>query len=175
MSQPAERPADTASVPSASPSSPAGDAWKEPHIYDTQMSIAWQFKYFMSQEKLENLYSKAKESQWNADTELDWSIEIDPSKPLLDDQLSGLMRLSIIKRLSQSQRNEFSAHFAAQMLSQFLHGEQGALMTSAAVTHAVPDYDAKLYAATQTMDEARHVEVYDRYIKKLAITYPISP
>ena len=151
------------------------DAWKESHIYDTEMSIAWQFRYLMSQEKLENLYSKAKEGQWNADNELDWSIEIDPSKPLLDDQLSGLMRLSIIKRLSKSQRDEFSAHFAAQLLSQFLHGEQGALMTSAAVTHAVPDYDAKLYAATQTMDEARHVEVYDRYIKKLAITYPISP
>ena len=34
-------------------------------------------------------------------------------------------------------------------------------MTAAALTHAVPDYEAKLYAATQTMDEARHVEVYD--------------
>ena len=153
----------------------AYEDWQEPDLYETPMEIAWQFKYFMSQEKLENLYSKAKESQWNADHQLDWSIEIDPSKPLIDSQLSGVMGLSIIKRLSQSQRDEFSAHFAAQLLSQFLHGEQGALMTSAAVTHAVPDYDAKLYAATQTMDEARHVEVYDRYIKKLAIAYPISP
>lgn len=153
----------------------AYEDWQEPDLYETPMEIAWQFKYFMSQEKLENLYTKAKESQWNADHQLDWSIEIDPSKPLIDAQLSGVMGLSIIKRLSQSQRDEFSAHFAAQLLSQFLHGEQGALMTSAAVTHAVPDYDAKLYAATQTMDEARHVEVYDRYIKKLAIAYPISP
>ena len=63
----------------------------------------------------------------------------------------------------------------AQLLSQFLHGEQGALMTAAALTHAVPDYEGKLYAATQTMDEARHVEVYERYVRKLAIVYPISP
>jgi hypothetical protein len=48
-------------------------------------------------------------------------------------------------------------------------------MTAAAVTHAVPDYEAKLYGATQTMDEARHVEVYERYVRKLAIVYPISP
>src|SRR5208337_1292096 len=58
---------------------------------------------------------------------------------------------------------------------QFLHGEQGALMTAATLTHAVPDYEAKLYGATQTMDEARHVEVYERYIRKLALVYPISP
>ena len=48
-------------------------------------------------------------------------------------------------------------------------------MTAAALTHAVPDYDAKLYSASQTMDEARHVEVYERYIRKLAQAYPISP
>ncbi|NIR60383.1 MAG: hypothetical protein GWO02_13120, partial [Gammaproteobacteria bacterium] len=63
----------------------------------------------------------------------------------------------------------------AQLLSQFLHGEQGALMTAAALTHAVPDYEAKYYAATQTMDEARHVEVYDRYVHKIAERYPMSP
>jgi hypothetical protein len=38
----------------------------------------------------------------------------------------------------------------------------------------VPDYEGKLYAATQTMDEARHVEVYERYIRKLAIVYPLG-
>ena len=136
-------------------STPAADAafqdWQEPHIYETPMEIAWQFKYIMGQEKLENLYAKAKQSQWDADEQLDWSIEIDPSKPLMDSQSSGVMNLSVIKKLSQSQRDEFSAHFAAQLLSQFLHGEQGALMTSAAVTQAVPDHDAKLYAATQTI------------------------
>ena len=85
------------------------------------------------------------------------------------------LRMPFIQRLSQSQREMFTAHATAQLLSQFLHGEQGALMTAAALTHAVPDYEAKLYGATQTMDEARHVEVYERYVRKLAIVYPISP
>jgi hypothetical protein len=61
------------------------------------------------------------------------------------------------------------------MLSQFLHGEQGATLTAATITHGVPDIKAKYYAATQTMDEARHVEVYDRYVNKIAIHYPINP
>ncbi len=79
------------------------------------------------------------------------------------------------QRLSQQQQETFSAHSTAQLLSQFLHGEQGALLTAATVAHAVPDIKAKYYAATQTVDEARHVEVYDRYVNKIAIHYPMVP
>jgi hypothetical protein len=163
----------TMTKPNGDPSS--FDVWDSMHRYTAESEFTWQFHYKACIDKLENLYGKAKEAQWNSDEVLDWSQEIDPSKPLLDEQTSALLAIPIIRKLSPSQRETFNAHFAAQLLSQFLHGEQGALMTSAACVHAVPDHDAKLYAATQTMDEARHVEVYDRYIKKLAIAYPISP
>jgi hypothetical protein len=85
-----------------------------------------------------------------------------------------VMRVPLIAKLDGPQRDRLMAHLAGHRLSQFLHGEQGALMTAAALTHAVPDYQGKLYAATQTMDEARHVEVYARYIQKLAIVYPMG-
>jgi hypothetical protein len=143
--------------------------------FKTPMEICWQFDYAIDIEKLRTLYSKAKEAQWNAEKDLDWSVPLDPSKPIVSQGRYGFDRLPIVQKLSQSQRDTFSAHATAQILSQFLHGEQGALMTAAALTHAVPDYEAKLYAATQTMDEARHVEVYERYVSKLAIVYPISP
>ncbi len=146
-----------------------------PDAYKSPMEICWQFGYDISQEKLENLYRKAKQAQWDAEQQLDWSVEIDPSKPIIDEQRNFFLRMPFFKRLSQTQRTIFAAHATAQLLSQFLHGEQGALMTASALTHAVPDYDAKLYCATQAMDEARHVEVYNRYINKLAIIYPISP
>jgi para-aminobenzoate N-oxygenase AurF len=139
------------------------------------MEICWQFDYAIDVEKLRNLYAKAKEQQWNAERDLDWTVAIDPSKPIVDEAQFGFQALSVVQKLSKSQRETFTAHVAAHLLSQFLHGEQGALMTAAALTHAVPDYEAKLYAATQTMDEARHVEVYQRYIDKLAIVYPMSP
>ena len=142
--------------------------------YQTPMDIVWQFSYAISDNKLERLYKKSKQMQWDADEYLDWDIELDPSKPIVE-QASGLLKIPLFAKMSQSQRDQFTAHSTAQLLSQFLHGEQGALMTAAALTHAVEDYDAKLFGATQTMDEARHVEVYERYINKLSIVYPLSP
>jgi hypothetical protein len=146
----------------------------EPEVMRSPMEICWQFSYEMDNERLKTLYSKAKRLQWDAEQHIDWSIPIDPSRPLIDEDRFGLTQLPFVQRLSQSQQEALRAHIAAYQLSQFMHGEQGALMTAAALTHAVPDYEGKLYAATQTMDEARHVEVYARYIKKLAIVYPMS-
>jgi 1,2-phenylacetyl-CoA epoxidase catalytic subunit len=63
----------------------------------------------------------------------------------------------------------------AWLNSQFLHGEQGALICTAKIVQTVPDIDSKFYAATQVMDEARHVEVYDRYLRtKIEMAYPIN-
>ena len=149
--------------------------WQVLDTYKTPMDVAWQFDYAIDIEKLRNLYSKAKQNQWDGETQLDWSVEVDPSKPIVGEDRFMFHRVPFFMRLSQTQRDTFTAHATAQLLSQFLHGEQGALMTAAALTHAVPNYEAKLYGATQTMDEARHVEVYERYVRKLAIVYPISP
>jgi hypothetical protein len=149
--------------------------WETAEILKTPMEIAWQFDYAISIDKLRNLYRKAKRFQWDAETDLDWDVELDAAKPIIDEGRFAFDRIPFLQKLSDKQRETFRAHSAAHTLSQFLHGEQGALMTAAALTHAVPDYEAKLYAATQTMDEARHVEAYDRYLQKLAIIYPISP
>ena len=159
---------------SASPQSPKQD-WQTTDAFKTPMEICWQFDYAIDIDKLRNLYSKAKKFQWNGEEDLSWDVEIDPSKPIMDESRFAFDRLPIIQKLSKSQRETFTAHATCQLLSQFLHGEQGALMTAAALTHAVPNYEAKLYAATQTMDEARHVEVYERYVSKLGAVYPISP
>jgi hypothetical protein len=138
------------------------------------MEICWQFSYEIDSQKLRNLYAKAKQNQWDAERDLDWSIEIDPSRPLIDEDRFGIESLPFFQALPAKKREGFRAHLTAYQLSQFLHGEQGALMTAAALTHAVPDYEGKLYAATQTMDEARHVEVYEKYVRKLAVVYPIG-
>jgi len=149
--------------------------WQVLDTYKTPMEIAWQFDYEIGIEKLRNLYSKAKQNQWDGEQKLAWDTPVDPSKPIVGEDRFMFLQMPFMQRMSKSQREMFTAHATAQLLSQFLHGEQGALMTAAAVTHAAPDYEAKLYGATQTMDEARHVEVYERYVRKLAIVYPISP
>ncbi len=142
--------------------------------YETLMQVAWNFDYGGQVAKIDDLYHRAKENQWNV-AELDWDTPIDPSNPIIAPEHSQYARMPFFKRLSKTQQETFSAHSTAQLLSQFLHGEQGALLTAATVAHGVPDMKAKWYAATQTMDEARHVEAYDRYVNKIAIHYPMVP
>jgi hypothetical protein len=148
--------------------------WETADVLRSPMEICWQFDYTIDNQKLKNLYSKSKRLQWDAERDLDWTHEVDPSRPLLDEGRFRFEHIPFFQKLSKPQLEGFRSHLAAYQLSQFLHGEQGALMTAAALTHAVPDYEGKLYAATQTMDEARHVEVYERYIRKLAIVYPLG-
>jgi hypothetical protein len=72
-------------------------------------------------------------------------------------------------------KNELGLHLAAWQFSQFLHGEQGAMVCAARIVESVPDLDAKFYSATQTMDEARHAEIYGRFLhEKIGMVYPIN-
>ena len=144
-------------------------------LYRNPMEIAWTFDYELGEGKVEDLYKRAKKNQWDSDEILPWDTQVDPSNPLIADRASLFPQMPFFKKLSKTQQETFTAHSTAQLLSQFLHGEQGALMTAACVTHSVPDASAKLYAATQTMDEARHVEVYAKYCDKIAMVYPMSP
>ncbi|HET6336135.1 MAG TPA: ferritin-like domain-containing protein [Polyangiales bacterium] len=150
--------------------------WETADILKAPMEVCWQFDYAIGSEKLKSLYSKAKKYQWEADSHLDWTQTVDPSRPLMGDAVGVFVfRVPLVQKLNASQQDTLRAHLTAHQLSQILHGEQGALMTAATLTHAVPDYEGKLFGATQTMDEARHVEVFERYIRKLAIVYPMGP
>lgn len=144
------------------------------HSYKTPMDVSWNFDYEAGVPKIEDLYRRAKDNQWNAD-HLKWDTPIDPSNPIIAHDHSMYYRMPFFKKLSTVQQETFGAHSTAQLLSQFLHGEQGALLTAATIAHGVPDVKAKYYAASQAMDEARHVEVYERYVKKIAIDYPMTP
>ncbi|MGI9602987.1 MAG: ferritin-like domain-containing protein [Acidimicrobiales bacterium] len=132
--------------------------------------------------KLEKLYEKAKKSQWNAEVDLDWSIEVDPYEAFsIMGELGpeagwGDDPDSPIYGWGDKEMREFSYQSFSWRLSQFLHGEQGALLCTAKIVETVPFYDAKLYASTQVMDEARHVEVFAKYLDtKVENTYPINP
>jgi hypothetical protein len=126
---------------------------------------------------LVRLYERAKKSQWNAAADINWAVEVDPLH-VSREQLALLQAdpSSPFARLSEDELAQLAWESQAWTISQFLHGEQGALLATAKIVDCVPDADAKLYAATQVMDEARHVEVYDRYLNtKLQKSYPINP
>jgi len=134
---------------------------------------------------LDKLYEKAKTSQWNGATDLDWSIDVDAEKVCAE--MSGSdYRSQFLRRLSEIDGSpvaswgdpEWKAYQLETFhhrISQFMHGEQGALLCTARIVETVPWIDAKYYAATQVMDEARHVEVFARYLDtKLDGHYPIN-
>jgi hypothetical protein len=134
---------------------------------------------------LEKLYEKAKTGQWNGATDLDWSIEVDPERTAVelgerDARMRYVRRMmdepgSPVRRWGERDFRRYAVENLAHRASQFLHGEQGALLCTARIVQTVPWIDAKYYASTQVIDEARHVEVFGRYVdEKLATRYPMN-
>ena len=77
---------------------------------ETPMDIAWNFSYEIENQKLKNLYAKAKQNQWDAQTQLDWSVEIDPSRPIVGEDRFPFLRVPFFQKLSKSTRETFVAH-----------------------------------------------------------------
>jgi hypothetical protein len=143
-----------------------------PMTGDTRFS----WEYDDGRDRLLSLYQKGKDKQWDAQKRIDWSIEVDPVNPIgLPEEYNPFHGTDIWARMSEKEQDNFSHHMAACIWSQFLHGEQGAMIVSARIVESVPDMDSKFYAATQTMDEARHVEVYSRFLQeKVGLLYPVD-
>jgi hypothetical protein len=131
---------------------------------------------------LNKLYEKAKTSQWNGETDLDWSIEVDQEAVVANNAMQngfGDENLDLsgtaMEHWDDDKWLEFGVESQNWMLSQFMHGEQGALLCTAKIVETVPWIDAKYYASTQVMDEARHVEVFAKYLDtKLDGFYPVN-
>ena len=134
----------------------------------------WEYK--TRHDDLMQLYEKGKTLQWNAATDIDWSIDVDPERVRLESTDAFDAILNPPTKLDQPTRSRLNHNINAWMLSQFLHGEQGALLATAQIVSSVPWIEAKFYAANQVADEARHVEVYRRYLTdKLGLSYPVNP
>jgi hypothetical protein len=152
------------------------------HVADHAPRI-FLWHYERSREQLVTLYNRASTSQWSSVRDLDWSIDVDPEEhvDLAGPALSlyreaGKIPGSPIASWGDKEFVALGLELQKAQLSQFMHGEQGAMMTAAKIVETVPWIDARYYAATQTMDEARHTEVFARYLHdKLGDAYPMSP
>jgi para-aminobenzoate N-oxygenase AurF len=151
---------------------PDGGAWSVPRSGETR----FKWEYGESRDRLLTLYQKGKDRQWDSAARIDWSLEVDPLNPIgLPDELVPIAGSPAWERLGPAERVTVKQHIQAWQLSQFLHGEQAAMVCSARIVDTVPDLDAKFYAATQTMDEARHAETYARFLtEKVGLLYPIT-
>ena len=134
------------------------------------------WEYDEGRQRLLDLYQRGKDKQWDAAKRIDWDQPVNPHRVMeTGDELNPIYGSRQWEKLTQAERDELSVHLSSWLFSQFLHGEQGALTVAARIVESVPDMDSKFYAATQAMDEARHVELFSRFVKeKIGIYYPIN-
>jgi len=144
---------------------------------DSPVTTIFDFGYTEGREQLLRLYDKGTRRQWIGSDRIDWTLEIDPDNPVgWPDELIPIAGTPWWEEMDEARRGEVRRHIEAWRFSQFMHGEQGALMCAAKIVQTVPDIDSKFYAATQVIDEARHVEVYSRYLhEKIQLEYPMNP
>jgi len=153
------------------------------HAVKSNGDAIFTWDYERTRPALGKLYERAKKSQWNGQTDLPWDTDVDQEHVVLQNALQNNMTFgpeldvtgTPFENWGDAEWLEFGVQSQNWTLSQFLHGEQGALICTAKVVETVPWIDAKYYAATQVMDEARHVEVFAKYLDdKLSGHYPIN-
>ena len=150
-----------------------------PTTFQASHKAYFDWTYPSDHPDMRDLYDRAKRGQWDGATYLPWTTSVDPMNPEVPILPDGYFDYTILERggvrLTPDEQLRFKHSIVAWMLSQFLHGEQGALQAACQVTEAVQFFDGKLYGGTQVVDEARHVEVFHRYLDtKLEKLYQVN-
>jgi len=145
--------------------------WTVPQEFEA----AFDWEYDDGRKQMMHLYQKGKDMQWDALTRIDWTEQLDPENPMqMPDETSSIYHTPFWGKMSKKEQAHTRLHLQSWMTSQFLQGEQAALICAAKIVQQVPDLDAKFYASTQVMDEARHVEAYKKLVNKFGVAYPMT-
>ncbi|MBP6382092.1 MAG: ferritin-like domain-containing protein [Pseudomonadales bacterium] len=154
----------------------AGTAQQVAEIFQTPLTGCYNWDYRVQDDRIRKLYELGKQLNWNVETDIDWNKPRTRLTPEQRDAIVAFKGYGPYEALSEEQKQEFAEHENVWTLSQFLHGEQGALLVASQLTSCAPTLNAKLYAASQTFDEARHVEVFNKYLQtKAGYMYPVDP
>ena len=142
-------------------------------LFKTPLTGSYNWDYTVQDNRIKRLYELGKELNWNVEQDIDWDRPLpergENPPPIFWDEYKPY------QKLSREEKFTFMQHRGAWSLSQFLHGEQGALLVASQLVSCAPTFNAKLYAASQTFDEARHVEAFNKYIQsRVGLMYPVG-
>ena len=145
-------------------------------IFQTPLTGSYNWDYTVQDNRIKKLYELGKKLNWNVEIDVDWSPPFTPmTQGFFDFQDNQWKNHTGYKELNKDLKEEFHHDLNAWSVSQFLHGEQGALLVASQLASCAPTFNAKLYAASQTFDEARHVEAFNKYIQtRLKRSWPIG-
>src|SRR5438093_7155161 len=142
------------------------EAGMERRVIPGSFDTVFEFDYSVQAEDMRGLYEKAKRDQWNAARDIAWEAPATTDGRVLSDELIDIYGSPIWERLGERERVELNRRIAAWRLSVLLYGEQGAMLACSQLVDIVTGTDQKFFQATQVVDEARHNEVLDRYIRE---------
>ncbi len=147
----------------------------KPHTVDSSITTTFELDYAVAEPELRRLYENAKRDQWNASRDIAWSTPPSPDGRVIADELVDVYGSPLWERLGERERIELNRRIAAWRLNVLMYGEQGALLTCSQLVDVLEGTDTKFFQATQVMDEARHNEVLDRYIRERldGMSYPM--
>ena len=150
-----------------------GGVIEAPQTFDSTETTTYSWDYGIRREQMRKLYERAKSAQWSA-ADLPWDADVDLEADLFELD-PAWAKADWYQRMGKREQRRLTVEYNSNLISNFIHGEQGALTAAAQLVSAVPDLDSKLYAASQVFDEARHVEVFSRYVsEKLDNLYPCT-
>src|SRR5215217_1965751 len=123
------------------------------HLVKSNGDAIFTWDYDRSRPALGKLYERAKQSQWNAQTDLPWDTDVDQEHVVLQNALTNNMTFGSeldtkgtpFEKWGDAEWLAFGVQSQNWTLSQFLHGEQGALICTAKVVETVPWIVAKYY------------------------------
>ncbi|MBX3479965.1 MAG: ferritin-like domain-containing protein [Caulobacter sp.] len=145
-------------------------------IFHTPLTGSYNWDYQDANARIRKLYELGKRFNWDAQMDVDWDVPFGHDQYPSDPEMNAYAGHPKYEALTEAQKLDFAWRSLSQTLSQFLHGEQGAMLVASQLVSCAPTYDAKLYASSQTFDEARHVEVFHKYlVERCKLIYPINP
>ncbi len=131
---------------------PTPYSWEVPSAGDARFT----WEYDEGRARLLSLYQKGKDKQWDAQSRIDWGQDVDPMNAIaLPDEFHPLFGSPMWNAADEARRSEMRQHFQAWQFSQFLHGEQGAMVCAAKIVEVVPDLDAKFWTRPATSKRSR--------------------
>jgi hypothetical protein len=143
-------------------------------VFRTPLVSSYNWDYAIPETRIKKIYNLGKKLNWNVDEDLDWENDmISQDQFPTDEKYNPYVGFKPYDDMGEDKKLEFAWHRMGLSASGMLHGEQGALLVAAQLASCAPSYEAKLYAASQTFDEARHVEFFNKFIQKqVGIMYP---
>jgi hypothetical protein len=145
-------------------------------IFQTPLTGTYNWDYTVQDNRIKKLYELGKKLNWNVEVDVDWTPEYKGmNTEEFEFEDTQWDNHPVYSKMDKETKLEFLTDLNSWALSQFLHGEQGALLVASQLASCAPTFNAKLYAASQTFDEARHVEAFNKYLQtRIKRTWPIG-